>query len=97
MFGLYQRNAHVMAFPVPDRKTDTPTPLVVQHTRVGSLYCFDDLHAYTWLSIRGDQMVVRKEKGMSKAKDRNHINVIEGFWTFSKNWLHQFLRIPIQQ
>jgi hypothetical protein len=86
-----------MAFPVPDRKTDTLIPLVFQHTRVGSLYCSDDLHAYTWLSIRGDQVVVRKEKGMSKAKGRNRINVIEGSWTFSKNWLYQFLRIPIQQ
>jgi transposase len=94
VFGLYQRNGQVMTFPVPDRKTNTLIHLVFQHTKPGSLYYSDDWHAYTWLSIKGDHVVVKKEKGMPKAKGRNHINGIEGFWSFSKNWLYHYRGIP---
>lgn len=96
VFGLYQRNGKVIVFPVPDRKTDTLIPLVFQHTRPGSLYYSDDWHAYTWLSVKGDHVIVKKEKGAPKAKGRNHINGIEGFWSFSKNWLYQYRGIPRQ-
>jgi len=96
VFGLYQRNGKVIVFPVPDRKTDTLIPLVFQHTKPGSLYYSDDWHAYTWLSVKGDHVIVKKEKGAPKAKGRDHINGIEGFWSFSKNWLYQYRGIPKQ-
>jgi transposase len=94
VFGMYQRNGHVMTFPVADRKIDTLIPLVFQYSKPGSLYYSDDWHAYTRLSIKGDHVVVRKERGMPKAKGRDHINGIEGFWSFSKNWLYQYRGIP---
>jgi transposase len=94
VFGLYQRNGQVITFPVPDRKTNTLIPLVFQHTKPGSLYYSDDWHAYTWLSIKGDHAVVKKVRGAPKAKGRNHLNGIEGFWSFSKNWLYQYRGIP---
>lgn len=94
VFGLYQRNGHVATFPVPNRKTNTLIPLVFDHTKPGSLYYSDDWHAYTWLSIKGDHIVVKKEQGMPKAKGKNHINGIEGFWSFSKSWLYQYRGIP---
>ena len=37
-------------------------------------------------------MVVLKEKGLPKG--RNHINGIEGFWSFAKHWLYQYRGIP---
>lgn len=94
VFGLYQRNSHVITFPVPNRKTSTLIPLVFKHTKPASLYYSDDWHAYTRLSVKGDHVVVQKEQGSPKAKGRNHINGIEGFWSFSKNWLYQFRGIP---
>ena len=94
VFGLYQRNGQVITFPVPDRTTDTLIPLVFQHTKPGSLYYSDDWHAYTWLSIKGDHVVVKKVRGAPKAKGRSHLNGIEGFWSFSKNWLYQYRGIP---
>ena len=39
-------------------------------------------------------MVVRKEEGVPKGKGRHHINGIEGFWSFSENWLYQYRGIP---
>jgi transposase len=94
VLGLYQRSGQVMTCPVPDRKTDTLIPLVFHHIRAGSLSYSDDWHAYTWLSIKGDHVVVKKDRGTPKAKARDHINGIEGFWSFSKNWLYQFRGIP---
>jgi len=37
-------------------------------------------------------VVVLKEKGLPKG--RNHINGIEGFWSFAKYWLYQYRGIP---
>lgn len=37
-------------------------------------------------------MVVRKEKGRPKGRD--HLNGIEGFWSYAKNWLYPFRGVP---
>jgi transposase len=94
VFGMYQRNGHVLTLPVSNRKTETLIPIVVEHTKAGSLYYSDDWHAYTHLSVRGSHVVVEKEDGAPKGKGRDHINGIEGFWSFSKNWLYQYRGIP---
>jgi len=64
VLGLYQRNGQVMTFPVPDRKTGILIPLVFEHMGSGSLSCPDDWHVYTWLSIKGNHVVVKKQGGM---------------------------------
>lgn len=94
VFGMYQRNGQVLAMPVPNRETETLLPCVLKHTKPGSLYYSDDWHAYTYLSIKGNHVVVLKDNGRPKAKGRDHINGIEGFWSFSKNWLYQYRGIP---
>ena len=94
VFGMYQRDGQVLTFPVPNRETDTLLSLVLTHTRAGSLYYSDDWHAYTYLSIKGNHVVVEKSRGRPKAKGRDHINGIEGFWSYSKNWLYQYRGIP---
>ncbi|WP_253912955.1 transposase [Ralstonia pickettii] len=50
------------------------------------------LLAYATLRLRGDHVVVRKEKG--KPVGRNHINGIEGFWSYAKNWLYPYCGVP---
>jgi transposase len=37
-------------------------------------------------------VVVLKEKGLPRGW--NHINGIEGFWSFAKHWLYQYRGIP---
>jgi len=44
--------------------------------------------AYTSLPIRGNHVVVLKDKGVPKGRD--HINGIEGFCSFAKHWLYQY-------
>ena len=44
------------------------------------------------LKLRGEHVRIRKEKG--KPVGREHINGIEGFWSYAKNWLYPFRGVP---
>jgi transposase len=92
VFGLYQRNGTVRTFPIASRGKEELVPLMSAHTKAGSLYYTDDWHAYTFLDIHGNHVVIRKEKG--KPKGRDHLNGIEGFWSYAKHWLYQYRGVP---
>lgn len=92
VFGIYQRNGLVRTFPVSSREAPTLIPLIEQATKPGSLYYTDDWQAYASLAMRGDHVVVSKEKGQPKGKD--HANGIEGFWSYAKHWLYQYRGVP---
>lgn len=92
VFGIYQRNGRVLTFPISSRAGETLIPLITHHTKPGSLYYTDDWFAYTVLPIRGNHVVVRKEKG--KPKGRDHLNGLEGFWSFAKHWLYHYRGVP---
>lgn len=87
VFGIYKRNGKVLTFPVSSRKTKELLPLIQTHTRRNSLYYTDDWFAYVSLSLLGEHVVVKKSKGVPKGRD--HINGIEGFWSYAKHFLYQ--------
>jgi len=41
-------------------------PVITRYTKVGGFYYTEDWFAYTFLPIRGNHVVVLKEKGLSK-------------------------------
>ena len=88
VFGIMKRNGKVRLSVVPDRKYKTLREEIHDHTKTGSLYYTDDYGAYASLPLRGDHVVVKKEKG--KPTGRDHINGIEGFWSYAKHWLYQY-------
>jgi len=92
VLGILQRNGQVKVFAVPAREGKKVTRLVRAHTKPGSLYYTDDWQAYGSLRVQGDHVVVRKERGRPKGRD--HINGIEGFWSYAKNWLYPFRGVP---
>jgi transposase len=92
VFGIYKRNGHVLTFPVSDRHKETLLPLIEAHTAIGSLYYTDDYHAYASLNERGGHVVVEKEKGIPKGRD--HVNGIEGYWSYAKHWLYPYRGVP---
>lgn len=92
IFGLYQRNGTVLTFPISSRSRSVLLPIIDKHVKHGSLYYTDNWHAYSSLNIRGNHVVVTKEKGIPKGRD--HINGIEGFWSFAKHWLYQYRGVP---
>jgi transposase len=64
------------------------------YTMPGSMYYTDDWHAYASLAIRGNHVVITKDKGRPKGRD--HINSIERFWSYAKHWLYQYRGVPKQ-
>ena len=92
VFGIFQRNGNVLTFPITSRGKQELVPLMIGHTKPGSLYYTDDWHAYTFLPIRGNHVIISKEKG--RPKGRNHINGIEGFWSYAKHWLYHYRGVP---
>lgn len=95
VFGIYKRNGRVLTFPVPNRQAATLQPLIEAHTTPGSLYFTDDFHGYASLEQRDEHVVVTKEKGRPVGRD--HVNGIEGFWSFSKHWLYAYRGIRREQ
>lgn len=92
VLGILQRNGLVRVFPVPARQKRYILPLIIESTKPGSLYYTDDWHAYGALSLRGDHVVVTKKMG--RPRGRNHINGIEGFWSYLKHWLYHYRGVP---
>jgi len=92
VFGILQRNGLVQLFPVEKRRKKEVVKLIRLHTKPGSLYYTDDWKAYASLAVRGDHVVVKKAKGKPKGKD--HINGIEGFWSYAKHWLYTYRGVP---
>ena len=94
VFGIYKRNGKVLTFPVSGRGRGTLIPIILEHTQHGSLYYTDEWFAYTSLDIEGNHVVVKKEKGRPKGRD--HLNGIEGFWSYAKHFLYQYRGVPKQ-
>ena len=92
VFGIYQRNGHVLCFPVPSRKRATLFPLIEEYTKPGSLYITDEYIGYASLAIRSNHVVVQKKDGLPQGRD--HLNGIEGFWSYAKHWLYQYRGVP---
>lgn len=92
VFGILQRDGIVRVFPVSKRRRRTIPPLIRHHTKPGSLYYTDDWHAYGSVAVRGNHVVIRKEKGRPRGRD--HMNGIEGFWSYAKHWLYHYRGVP---
>ncbi|MCK8517364.1 IS1595 family transposase, partial [Methylonatrum kenyense] len=92
VFGILKRNGVVKVTPVHSRKQRVLMEKVAAHSTPGSLYYTDEWQAYTSLALRGQHIVIRKEKG--RPKGRHHINGIEGFWSYAKHWLYPYRGVP---
>ena len=92
VFGILQRDGKVLTFPITSRGNQELIPLMTAHTKPESLYYTDDWHAYTFLPIRGNHVIIKKELGRPRGRD--HINGIEGFWSYAKHWLYRHRSVP---
>lgn len=92
MFGIVKRNGAVKAQPIPLHDRASVMQVIRAESREGSLYYTDAWQAYATLRLRGDHVVIRREKG--RPVGRGHINGIEGFWSYAKNWLYPYRGVP---
>ena len=92
VFGVVQRNGLVKAQPIPAHDRVSVMRVIQAESREGALYYTDEWQAYATLRLRGDHVVVRKQKGRPLGRD--HINGIEGFWSYAKNGLYPYRGVP---
>ncbi len=94
VFGIIKRNSLVKAEPIPAHDRASIMKAIQAGSREGSLYYTDEWQAYATLKLRGEHVTIRKEKGRPVGRD--HINGIEGFWSYAKNWLYPYRGVPRQ-
>lgn len=75
VFGLVKRNGQVKAMPIAAHDRASVMTHIEAHTREGALYYTDEWQAYATLRLRGEHVMIRKEKGRPVGRD--HINGIE--------------------
>lgn len=92
VFGIVKRNGQVKAMPIASHSRAEVMRQIQAHTREGTLYYPDEGQAYATLKMRGEHVVIRKEKG--KPLGRDPINGIEGFGSYAKNWLYPYRGVP---
>lgn len=60
-----------------------------QRLRKGSVFYTNGFRSYNDLKQYGKHNVIRHDKD-EFAKEKNHINGIEGFWSFAKERFHKY-------
>ena len=63
VFGIIKRNGRVKAMPIPAHDRLSIMHEIKAHTREGALYYTDEWQAYATLKLRGEHVMIRKEKG----------------------------------
>ena len=87
--GIYKGNGRVFALPASLPAEDADAKDVAE---AGHLHLSDETLARTLLDIRGNSVVVNGDKGTRKGREIPAD--IEGFWTFTRQWLKHYRGVP---
>jgi transposase len=90
VFGLLERDGRVYTKVVEDTTAQTLMTHIEQHTRKGSVYFTDAFRSYNSIKQFGKHNVVNHSKDFVNPKTKNHINGIEGFWSYAKHILYNY-------
>ena len=87
VFGLLERGGRVYSVVVPDCTKETLMAKIRDHSAKGSVYYTDEFGGYNDLRSHGKHLPVNHQVAFKSG--RSHINGIEGFWSFAKDWHRQ--------
>ena len=90
VFGLLERDGRVYTRVVEGVSANDLMAVIKKKTRKGSVYYSDTFKSYNSLKRLGKHMRVNHSKSMVDKKTKNHINGIEGFWSFAKHILYNY-------
>src|SRR3989339_725777 len=90
VFGLLERDGRVYTRVVEGVSADDLMTVIRKKTRKGSVYYSDTFKSYNSLKRLGKHLTVNHSKDMVSKKTKNHINGIEGFWSFAKHILYNY-------
>jgi len=88
-FGILERKGVVHTIIVDNVKAETLMKAIQEKTKKGSVFYTDGFRSYNDLKQYGKHNVIRHDND-EFAKDKNHINGIEGFWSFAKERFHKY-------
>ena len=89
VFGLLERDGRVYTKVVEQVTADELMTHIRQHTRKGSVYYTDTFRSYNSLKRHGKHHRLNHGKAFAH-RGRNHINGIEGFWSYAKHILYNY-------
>ena len=90
VFGLLERDGRVYTRVVEGVSADDLMTVIRKKTRKGSVYYSDTFKSYNSLKRLGKHLRVNHSKHMVDTRTKNHINGIEGFWSFAKHILYNY-------
>jgi transposase len=90
VFGLLERDGRVYTKVVENVSAETLMRHIEQRTRKGSVYYTDAFRGYQSLQRYGKHHVVSHSKAFVDKRTKNHINGIEGFWSYAKHILYNY-------
>lgn len=90
VFGLLERDGRVYTRVVEGVSADDLMTIIRKKTRKGSVYYTDRFRSYNSLKRWGKHHKVNHSKNMVDKRTKNHINGIEGFWSFAKHILYNY-------
>ena len=90
VFGLLERDGRVYTRVVEGVSAEELMAIIRKKTRKGSVYFSDKFRSYNSLKRWGKHHRVQHEKSLVDKKTKNHINGIEGFWSFAKHILYNY-------
>ena len=89
VFGLLERDGRVYTKVVERVTADELMTHIRKHTRKGSVYYTDTFRSYNSLKRLGKHHRLNHSKAFAY-RGKNHINGIEGFWSFAKHILYNY-------
>jgi transposase len=90
VLGLLEREGKVYTTVVEDVSAEKLLGHIQAHTCKGSVYYTDTFHSYNSLKHLGTHRRVEHRTHMVDPTTRNHINGIEGFWSYAKHVLYNY-------
>ena len=88
-FGILERKGKVYTIIVENVKAETLMQAIKEKTHKGSVFYTDGFKSYADLKQYGKHNIIRHDKD-EFVNEKNHINGLEGFWSFSKERFHKY-------
>jgi len=89
VFGILERKGKIYTKIVENVSAATLMREIENKTKKGSVFYTDGWRSYASLHQFGKHNIIRHDKD-EFAKDKNHINGIEGFWSYAKERFHKY-------
>ena len=90
VFGLLERDGRVYTKVVESVTAEELMRHIQTRTHKGSVYYTDAFRGYQSLRRYGKHHTVNHKKSLVDRRTRNHINGIEGFWSYAKHVLYNY-------